>query len=147
MRTTNRMAEVGAWMLETWHRTTLKLTGGRYPSKLLGMQTLELFTIGRKTGERRGTMLTAPICEPDRVVVIASKGGHQEHPAWYLNLTANPDVEVALHNGPTLQMRARTATGEERADLWARAVEANKGYAGYQRNAEREIPVVVCEPR
>ena len=147
MRTTNRMSEVGAWALETWHRATLKLTGGRYPNKLAGMQTLELFTIGRKSGERRGTMLTAPICEPDRIVVIASKGGHDIHPAWYLNLSANPEVEVALHNGPTLPMRARTATGEERAELWARAVEINKGYAGYQRNTDREIPVVVCEPR
>jgi deazaflavin-dependent oxidoreductase (nitroreductase family) len=147
VRTSNRMAEVGSWMLETWHRTSLKLTGGRYPRTLLGMQTLELFTIGRKTGERRGTMLTAPICEPDRIVLIASKGGHQVHPAWYLNLVANPDVEIALHDGPTLPMRAHTATGDERAELWARAVEVNKGYAGYQRNAEREIPVIVCEPR
>jgi deazaflavin-dependent oxidoreductase (nitroreductase family) len=146
MRMTNRMAEVGSWMLETWHRTTLTLTGGRYPHTLNGMRTLELFTIGRKSGERRGTMLTAPICEPDRIVVIASKGGHQVHPAWYLNLTANPDVEIVLHDGTTLPMRARTATGQEREELWARAVEANKGYAGYQANAEREIPVVVCEP-
>ena len=147
MRMTNGMAEVGSWMLETWHRTTLKLTGGRYPHKLNGMQTLELFTIGRKSGERRGTMLTAPICEPDRIVVIASKGGHDVHPAWYLNLTANPDVEVALHNGPTLSMRAHTATGEERAELWARAVQANRGYAGYQQSTDREIPVVVMQPR
>ena len=80
-------------------------------------------------------------------MVIASKGGHQQHPAWYLNLVANPEVEVTLHDGPTYEMRARTATGEERAELWERAVAVNKGYAGYQRNAEREIPVVVCEPR
>ncbi len=147
MRTTNTISSVGSWMLESWHRTTLALTGGRYPNKLAGMQTLELFTIGRKSGERRGTMLTAPVCEPERVVVIASKGGHDVHPAWYLNLVANPDVEVALHKGPTLEMRARTATGAEREELWAQAVAVNKGYAGYQRNTEREIPVVVCELR
>ena len=143
----NRTAEIGSWMLETWHRASLKLTGGRWPHKLAGMETLELFTIGRKSGERRGTMLTAPICEPDRVVVIASKGGHDVHPAWYLNLTANPDVEVVLHKGPTLQMRARTATGAEREELWAEAVRVNKGYAGYQKNSAREIPVVVLEAR
>ena len=147
MRMSNRMSEVGSWMLENGHRTVRKLTGGRYPRKLAGMETLELFTIGRKSGERRGTMLTAPICEPDRIVVIASKGGHDIHPAWYLNLAANPDVEITLHDGTTLEMRARTATGAERAELWDRAVAINKGYAGYQKNTQREIPVVVCEPR
>jgi deazaflavin-dependent oxidoreductase (nitroreductase family) len=142
------MAEVGSVLLEGWHRTTLKLTGGRWPHTLIGMRTLELHTIGRKSGERRSTMLTAPICEPDRIVVIASKGGHDVHPAWYLNLVANPDVEITLHGEETTPWRARTATGVERAELWDRAVQANKGYAGYQRNTDaREIPVVVCEPR
>ncbi len=146
MRTTNRMAEAGSWVLENTHRTLLAVTGGRWPKKMGGMQTLELFTIGRKSGERRGTLLTAPICEPDKVVVIASKGGHQDHPQWYKNLAANPDVEITIDD-ETRKMRARTATGEERAELWARAVEVGRAYAGYQRNAEREIPVVVCEPR
>lgn len=148
MRMTNRMSEVGSWVLENGHRAALKLTGGRWPHRMIGMRTLELFTTGRKTGERRGTMLTAPICEPDRIVVIASKGGHDVHPAWYLNLTANPDVEVQLHGEELRPMRARTATGAERAELWERAVQANKGYASYQENTTaREIPVVVCEPR
>lgn len=110
------------------------------------MQTVELHAVGRKTGERRSTLLTAPVCEEDKVVLVASKGGSQDHPIWYKNLVANPDVEITIGDR-TRPMRARTATGDERAELWERVVEAYKGYAGYQRNTEREIPVVVCEPR
>ncbi len=132
-------------MLENGHRALLALTGGRWPKRIGGMQTLELHTIGRATGERRSTMLTTPLQEDGRVVLIASKGGHDVHPGWYKNLVANPDVEITIDD-ETRKMRARTATGAERADLWGRVVAVYKGYAGYQRNTEREIPVVVCEP-
>ena len=145
MRMPNRVLDVGAWMLENGHRAILKVSGGRFPKKVMGMEPVELHTIGRKTGERRSTLLTAPICEPDRIVVIASKGGHEHHPAWYLNLVANPDVEVTVE-GETRAMVARTAEGEERAELWPIVVRAYKGYEGYQQNTEREIPVIVCEP-
>lgn len=145
MRTPDRMIDVGAWMLEQGHRTLLKLTGGRFPTRVLGMQPIELVTIGRKTGERRTTLLTAPIYDEDRVVLVASKGGHQDHPQWYKNLAANPDVEVGAE-GRTRAMRARTATPEEKAALWPTIVGAYRGYAGYQRNTERDIPVVICEP-
>lgn len=145
MRTPNKVISVGAWMLENGHRTLLKVTGGRYPKKLMGMDPVELHTIGRKSGQRRSTLLTAPICEDGRVVVIASKGGHQDHPDWYKNLAANSDVEVTIDHH-TRPMRARTATGEERAALWQTITAKYKNYAGYQRNTDREIPVVVCEP-
>jgi len=133
-------------MLENGHRALLKATGGRIPKRILGMQPVELHAIGRKTGERRSTLLTAPICEDERVVLIASKGGSQDHPIWYKNLVANPEVEITI-DGRTRPMRARTASGQERAQLWPIVVKANKGYEGYQRNTDREIPVVVCEPR
>jgi deazaflavin-dependent oxidoreductase (nitroreductase family) len=146
VHTSDRLAAAGAWMLETGHRSLLKLTGGRYPKKIMGMQTLELHATGRTSGERRSVMLTAPIYEPDRVVVIGSRGGHSDHPGWYKNLVQHPDVEVTIDD-VTRPMRARTATGPERADLWARAVWSYKGYEGYQANTDREIPVVVLEPR
>lgn len=133
-------------MLENGHRTVLTLTGGRFPKRVLGMQPVELHHTGRTSGQPRSTMLTAPIFEPDRVVLIASKGGHPDHPDWYKNLVAHPDVELSA-NDDRRAMRARTATGEERAELWSRAVSAYRGYAGYQRNTDREIPVVVLEPR
>lgn len=145
MRTPDKVLEVGAWALENGHRTLLRLTGGRFPRRLLGMQPLELHTTGRVSGERRTTLLTAPISEADRVVLVASRGGHQDDPGWYKNLVAHPDVEITI-DGTTRPMRARTASPEEKAELWPRIVAAYRGYEGYQRNTERDIPVVVCEP-
>jgi deazaflavin-dependent oxidoreductase (nitroreductase family) len=141
----NLVASVGARVLEGGHRTLLCLTGGRFPNRLGGMETLELHTIGRKSGQRRSTMLTAPIADERRVIVVASKGGHDDHPDWYKNLVANPDVEIT-RGGTTSKFRARTATTEEKAELWPQVVTVYKGYAGYQKHTERDIPVVICEP-
>lgn len=91
-------------------------------------------------------MLASPIHDADRVVLVASKGGDERDPAWYLNLTANPDVEVTM-NGETRKMRARTASPDEKAALWPDIVASYKGYAGYQEKSGRDIPVVICEPR
>jgi deazaflavin-dependent oxidoreductase (nitroreductase family) len=110
------------------------------------MPVVELHTIGRRTGRRRSTMLTAPILDGDRVVLVASKGGDDRHPEWYLNLVAHPDVEVTVA-GATRRMRARTAAADERGELWAQIVAAYRGYETYRRRTGREIPVVVCEPR
>jgi deazaflavin-dependent oxidoreductase (nitroreductase family) len=141
----NKAIDVGAWLLENGHRAMLKVTGGRYPRTVMGMTPVELHTIGRKTGQRRSTLLTAPICEDERVVLIASKGGHENHPVWYLNLVANPDVEITVDDH-TRKMRAHTASPEEKAELWPQVVAKYKGYADYQKNTERDIPVIVCEP-
>lgn len=146
MHNPDRVVAAGAWLLEHGHRTALALTGGRWPKKLLGMQPIELHTTGRRSGQRRSTMLTAPICEHDRVVVVASKGGHSEHPDWYKNLDANPEVEVTVDD-VTKPMSARTASPEEKAELWPLITSAYKGYEGYQRNTDREIPVVIMTPR
>jgi deazaflavin-dependent oxidoreductase (nitroreductase family) len=137
--------EAGAWILEHGHRLLLALTGGRFPRTVMGMPPVELHTTGRQSGLRRSTMLTAPVCENGRVVLVASKGGHSDHPDWYKNLSANPEVEVTV-NGSTTRMRARTASPEEKAELWPRITSTYKGYAGYQRNTSRDIPVVICEP-
>lgn len=127
------------------HRALLRVTGGRIGSRLYGMDTVELHTIGRRTGEPRATLLSAPVHEEGRVVLVASKGGADDHPAWYLNLRAHPDVEITIR-GLTGPYRARTASREERAALWPRIVRANPGYAGYQQRTRREIPVVICDP-
>ena len=139
------VASVGAWMLENGHRAILAVTGGRWPKKIAGMQTLELHVIGRKSGRKRSTLLTAPICEEDRVVIIASKGGHSDHPQWYKNLVVNPDIEITV-GGETRAMKARTASSGERSELWALITSSYRNYAGYQARTDREIPVVVCEP-
>lgn len=146
MPQSDAVASIGAWLLENGHRTLLAVTGGRWPRKIAGMQTLELHVVGRKSGERRSTLLTAPICEEDRVVLVASKGGHSDHPQWYKNLVVNPDVEITI-DGETRAMTARTASSEERDELWDRITRRFRNYAGYQASTDREIPVVICEPR
>jgi deazaflavin-dependent oxidoreductase (nitroreductase family) len=138
--------DAGGKVMSVGHRVILKATGGRVLRTAFGMPSVELHTIGRRTGQRRSTMLTAPIYDDDRVVLIASKGGDDRHPTWYLNLAANPDVEITF-DGTTRPMRARTASPEEKAELWPQIVATYKGYGGYQRRTTRDIPVVICEPR
>ena len=146
MRKSDATATAAAWLLEHGHRAVLALTGGRFPRTVMGMLTVELHTKGRKSGRPYSNLLTSPVHSADRIVVVASKGGHQDHPDWYKNAVANPDVTMTV-NGETVPMRARTAGPEERAELWPQVVKAYKGYSGYQRNTDREIPLLICEPR
>ena len=134
----------GVWALENGHRTLLALTGGRFPQSIGGMPTLELHTIGAKSGERRSRLLTSPIVEDARIVLVGSNGGGATSPAWVANLRANPEVEITMGER-THRYHARVVTGDERAELWNRVVKRYRGYDAYQRRAPREIPVVVCE--
>jgi proline iminopeptidase len=105
--------------------------------------TLVLTTTGRKSGRP----LTLPLIygrAGDSYVVIASKGGAPQHPAWYLNLAANPEVEVQV-KAERFRARARTASGAERAALWQQLVEIYHPYEKYQAATSREIPVVVLD--
>ena len=128
------------------HRTLLAVSGGRLGRSFGNMQAVELHTTGRTSGLPRATMLTAPIVDDDRVVLVASKGGDDRHPDWYRNLVAAPDVELTI-DGVRTPWRARTATASEKAELWPRIVASYPGYGGYQRRTTRDIPVVICVPR
>ena len=128
------------------HHFLLGATGGRLGSSIGSMPAVELHTIGRSSGRRRSSMLTAPVHGDGRYVLVASMGGDDRNPQWYLNLVANPDVELSV-NGHTLAMRARTATPEEKTELWPQIVAAGPSYAGYQSKTKRDIPVVICEQR
>ena len=132
-------------MLENGHRALLKLSGGRFPKTVMGMKTVELHNVGRKSGKRYSTMLTTPVHDEHRIVLVASKGGHPDHPDWYKNIVAHPDIEITVDDR-TIPMRARTADAAEKAQLWPAIVAVYKGYDGYQRNTTRDIPVVICEP-
>ena len=110
------------------------------------MPVVILHTTGRKTGRARQTVLTAPIRSDDRLVLVASYGGDDRHPAWFLNLRESPDVEVEI-GGRRWPMVARVASPDEKAALWPQIVAAHRGYAGYQQRTDRDIPVVVLEPR
>src|SRR5437870_6600898 len=114
------------------HRALLKISGGRIGWEASKMPVLELTTTGRKSGQPRSVMLTSPVQEGSTIVVVASRGGDDEHPAWFLNLRDNPDVEVSLKGKPKQPMRARVATAEERARRWPHVGEQYEGYAGYQ---------------
>jgi deazaflavin-dependent oxidoreductase (nitroreductase family) len=128
------------------HRGLIKLTGGRVGWQV-AMPVLELTTVGRKSGQPRTVLLTSPHQEGDALVVVASRGGDDTHPAWLLNLRDNPEVDVSLKGGPKRPMRARIAGADERARLWPKIAAEFKNYAQYQTKTEREIPLVFLEPR
>lgn len=140
------MIDIAFKIMNATHRVLRTLSGGRFGNEFMRMPVLELTTIGRKSGQPRSTMLTSPLVEGDRMVIIASRGGDDRHPAWYLNLRDNPDVEVAVQRGPKRKMRARIVEGDERDSLWQRVTSKHDNYAGYQRRTGREIPVVMLEP-
>jgi len=128
------------------HRLLLKVSGGRIGWNALGMPVLELTTIGRKSGEPRTAMLTAPLVEGDTYVIVASRGGDDTHPAWFLNLRDEPRVGVVIKGGPAETRLARIASPDERARMWPLITSRYSNYAGYQRRTEREIPLVLLEP-
>jgi|SRR5580704_1489100 deazaflavin-dependent oxidoreductase (nitroreductase family) len=140
------LADTGFRAMSRTHRAVLHLSGGRLGASALGMPVVELHVTGRKTGRPRTAVLTAPIADSSRVVLVASKGGDDRDPEWYRNLLAQPDIELVI-GGQRRPMRARPASAEEKAELWPRVVAANKGYAGYQSRTRRDIPLVICEPR
>ena len=124
------------------YRATGGLIGHRLPG---GPSNLLLDHVGAKSGTKRTTPLTY-IEDGDDVVIVASKGGYPKHPAWFHNLRANPDTTAQIGREHRA-VHARVATPEERARLWPKVVEAYSGYEGYQERTDREIPLVILEPR
>ena len=138
------ITDLGFKLLSASHRGLWRLSGGRILGSAFGMTVVELRTIGRKTGQTRATMLTAPIHDATKMVLVASKGGDDRDPQWYRNLVVHPDVEILI-DGETRRLRARTASALEKAELWPQILRAYKGYGAYQEKAARDIPVVICE--
>ena len=122
------------------HTGVYRATGGKLGGRMQGSPVLLLETIGRKSGRRRTTPL---LYLPDGrdMVIVASKGGAAKHPAWWLNLRANPQTTVRV-GSHELEVRAEETGGEDRERLWRRLVAMYPGYAEYQRRTNREIPVV-----
>ncbi|HMO10347.1 MAG TPA: nitroreductase/quinone reductase family protein [Actinotalea sp.] len=127
------------------HRALIVVTRGRVGWSVAGMPALELTTTGRRSGRPRTAMLTAPARLDGNLVIVASRGGDDAHPAWFVNLCAQPEVLVAVGAPPT-PMQARVLSSAERAALWPEVTAAYSGYAAYQRRTSREIPLVVLEP-
>lgn len=132
--------------MNTIHRGIIALTGNKFGWTAAGMPVIKLTTIGRRSGEPRSVMLTSPVQEGDVWIVVASKGGDDDHPAWFLNLRDNPSVTVETGPDDRRRATARIATASERERLWPRITEAYSNYASYQSRTQREIPLVMIEP-
>ncbi|OBI51831.1 hypothetical protein A5707_13190 [Mycobacterium kyorinense] len=131
------MSRVNSWLY--------KATGGKVGGKFLqGAPVALLTTTGRKTGQPRVSPLLF-LRDGDRVVLVASQGGRTNNPMWYLNLKANPRVQVQIKK-EVLQLTARDATDDERAHYWPRLVEMYSSFDDYQSWTDRVIPVVICDP-
>lgn len=128
------------------HHAVLTLSGGRVGWRLARMPVLELTTTGRKTGLPRTVLLTAPLREGDALVVVASRGGDEQSPAWLLNLRHNPNVKVALEGSAPQPMLAHVATAQERDELWPRIIADHRNYGDYQARTSRVIPLIFLEP-
>ena len=124
-----------------WYRLTRGLLG----SRLGPVRTLLLDHVGSKSQKRHTTPLTYGR-DGQNLILVASKGGSAQHPAWYTNLVAHPDAEVQV-GSRRMKVRARTASPDEKPRLWDLMTREWPGYDDYQRNTDREIPVVILEPR
>ena len=133
-------------LMNRTHRIHIAATGGRVGRSFSGMPVLELTTTGRKSGQLRSTMLTSPYQEGDRTYIVASRGGDDHSPAWFLNPRDNPEVTVSIQGGPAQKMLAEMADPDERARLWPLITSKHTNYAGYQKKTQREIPLVVLTP-
>jgi F420H(2)-dependent quinone reductase len=127
------------------HNALYRASGGRIGGRLLGMPVLLLITKGRRSGKPRIIPLLY-LCDGEALVVVASNGGSDYVPAWWLNLRANPDAEVEIGRGRT-RVRARQASPSEHARLWPEFTSRVSAYADYANRTTREIPVVMLEPR
>ncbi len=137
------MADAGSrpWFAE--HVERYLATDGEDGHDWQGVPTLLLTTHGRRSGEAR----TLPLIygrDGDRLLVVASQGGAPKHPGWYLNLVADPEVEVQV-KADRFPARARPATAEERPRLWQTMTSIWPDYDKYQTRTDRQIPVVVIE--
>ena len=131
-----------AWFFVPVHAFLFRLSGGRILGRLEGAGVLILVTKGRKSGEPRSSpLLYFRFEESDDLIVVASNYGQDRHPAWYLNVTADPDVSVET-SGERFAAEAHIPQGQERAALYDKVVAANPRFATYRASTHREIPVV-----
>jgi deazaflavin-dependent oxidoreductase (nitroreductase family) len=126
------------------HVDRYRETDGEEGHEWNGASVLILTTTGRKSGQRRDTPLIYGR-SGENYLVVASKGGADEPPAWFVNLEADPETEVQV-KADRLKTRARVATPEEKPQMWKTMTSAWPAYDEYQTKTEREIPVVVLEP-
>ena len=127
------------------HVLVYRLTGGRVGKRVPGAPPMLLLDhVGAKSGTKRTTPL-AYIEDGESYVIVASKGGHPRHPAWFHNLRAHPETTIQV-GGDRIPVTTAVATSAQRQRLWPKVVRAYGGYAGYQERTKREIPLVILTP-
>jgi deazaflavin-dependent oxidoreductase (nitroreductase family) len=131
------------------HRALCRLSGGRFlwtPASKRGWGAARLTTVGRRSGKER-TVIIGYLEDEPNLIALAMNGWDEGHPAWWLNLEANPEAVVRLaHQGPR-PVQARRATGEERERLWQRWMEIEPEIDAYTHGRSVETPIVVFEPK
>ena len=126
------------------HTGLYRATGGKLFGRMGKSPILLLNTVGRKSGRKRTSPLLY-VMDGEDFVIIASKGGAPNHPAWYLNLKANPDATVEVGDRE-VRVRAEEVDSEEKDRLWQKMVEMYPPYDDYQTRTKREIPLLVLRP-
>lgn len=142
---TRTLPESGVRASGKFQARLYRWSAGRLGGKFSGKPVLLLTTTGRRSGQRRSTVVLY-MADSDRIVVIGSNAGNERPPAWALNLLANPDAEVQLRS-ERRQMRARVAEGDERAQLWSRMNDHYTGFDNYRARTDRDIKIFVLAPR
>ena len=131
-------------LANTLHRALIKVSAGKRGWVFYGMPVIKLTTIGRVSGKDRSVMLTSPVKSDGDICLVASKGGDDRHPEWYLNLLRDPRVKVELPSG-IKSMVATITEGDERELLWNQIVSDFPNYGAYQEKTDREIPVIILK--
>jgi deazaflavin-dependent oxidoreductase (nitroreductase family) len=128
------------------HTAVYRLTGGRIGHRVPGAPPMLLLDhVGAKSAKLRTSPLVY-VRDGEDLVLVASKGGYPKNPAWFHNLKAHPDTEVQV-GSERRSVHARVADAEEHKRLWPMALKVYGGYADYQKRTERQIPLVILEPR
>jgi deazaflavin-dependent oxidoreductase (nitroreductase family) len=143
------------WVEKNWgilghvaqgHTVAYRLSGGHVGHRVPGLPPMLLLDhVGAKSGAHRTSPLVY-VRDGEDLVLVASKGGYPKHPAWFHNLKAHPDTEVQV-GSERGRVHARVADAGEHKRLWPQALKVYGGYADYQKRAERQIPLVILEPR
>jgi len=133
--------DVAARLITSLHEGVFRATRGALFGEILGMPAVMVTVTGARSGKPRTVVLTTPVSDDTRVLLVASNGGSDRHPSWFHNLRANPEVSV-MREGRTEAMRAHVVPDAERPELWAEVVRRYPGYAAYQQKTARPIPLV-----
>ena len=128
------------------HRSLIKVSSGKRGWDMAGMPVLKLTTTGRKSGKSRTVMLTSPLQIEEGIVIVASKGGSEKHPDWFMNLQENPEAIVETQSGRKA-MVAKILDPDNREARWNEIIQDFKNYDNYQNRTHRVIPLVILIPK